>query len=285
MGTKFHHGWVHSVLPLPRIARSVLLLLIWPLLVVGATAPADLNPAWTSLANSRPKDVLRSIDGNETSRPARLARAAAWMSLQPATDDNMRAADTIFTELAAGDDEIAAEAGYLRARLQQLHYSQPDYARAAEFYRELFARQPQSHWAQLGLVKLAMLELYVLPAMTPAGGDRLGPAEALLAQIHETLLQRDLHLQIGQAGVALNQPFGRFLPHLVAADRIGGISGTAREDLIVQIGVLSLRAGLPVQAREYLEKYLHEYPTNIRAWTVRQKLQEAERQLAPEGRP
>lgn len=285
MGTKFHHGWVHSVLPLPRIARPVLLLLIWPLLVVGATAPADLNPAWTSLANSRPKDVLRSIDGNETSRPARLARAAAWMSLQPATDDNMRAADAIFTELAQGNDEVAAEAGYLRARLQQLHYSQPDYARAAELYRELFARQPQSHWAQLGLVKLAMLELYVLPGSTPAGTDRLAPAEAVLAQIREPLLQRDLHLQIGQAGVALKQPLRRLVPHLVAADLVGGISGTAREDLIVQIGVLSLRAGLPAQAKEYFERYLREYPTNVRAYTVKLKLEEADRQLAKEGGP
>lgn len=254
-------------------------------LAAGAAASADLNQAWASLTNSRPKDVLRKIESNDPSRPARLAWATAQLGVQPATDDNMRAAEEVLVELARGDDELAAEAAYLQARLYQLHYAQPDYAKAAELYRALAARQPQSHWAQLGLVKLAMLELYVLSAAASADGDRLAPAEAVLAQIHEPLLQRDLHLQIGQAGVALKQPLARFLPHLIAADRIGGISGTAREDLIVQIGVLSLRAGLPAQAKEYFERYLREYPNNVRAYTVKLKLAEAKQQLAQEGGP
>jgi tetratricopeptide (TPR) repeat protein len=279
----FQHGRVLSVSPAPRLARHVLPLLIWPLLAAGAAPPADLDPAWSALANLRPKDVLRQLDDTGQSRPAQLARAAAWMSLQPATDENMRTAEAVFTELAKGDDAVAAEAGYLRARLHQLHYAQPDYARAAELYRELAARQPHSHWAQLGLVKLAMLELYLLPGAAPAETDRLAPAEAVLAQIEERLLQRDLHLQIGRAGMALQQPLPRLLPHLVAADRIGGISGTAREDLIVQIGVLSLRAGQAAQAREYFERYLREYPTNARAFSVKLQLAEANQRLAKEG--
>jgi tetratricopeptide (TPR) repeat protein len=273
-GVNFHHGRVLSVLPASRFARPVLSLLILPLLGAGAPARADLGQAWKSLANSRPQDVLRSDSGREASRPARLAWAAAWMSVQPAVDENMRAAEEIFAELARGDDETAAEAAYLRARLHQLHFARPDYVRAAELYRELAARQPQSHWAQLGLVKLAMLELYVLPGPAAVETDRLAPAEARLAQIREPLLQRDLHLQIGQAGIALKQPLTRLLPHLVAADRIGGISGTAREDLVVQIGELSRRAGLRGQAREYFERYLREYPNNVRAYGVRLKLAE-----------
>lgn len=259
--------------------------LILPLLAAAAPAPAGLDQAWSSLANSRPKDVLRNIDGSDASRPARLARAAAWMSLQPATDENMRVAAETFAELAAGNDEIAAEAAYLLARLHQLHYLEPDYAKAAELYRDLATRQPQSHWAQLGLVKLAMLKLYVLPDTTAADADRLAPAESLLAQIREPLLQRDLHLQIGQAGVALKQPLRRLVPHLVAADRIGGISGTAREDLIAQIGELSRRAGLLEQAQEYFERYLREYPSNVRAYLVRLKLAEVNQCRAKEAAP
>jgi hypothetical protein len=130
-----------------------------------------------------------------------------------------------------------------------------------------------------------LIKLYVLPDTIEPGADRLAVAERLLVRITEPLLRRDLHFQIGKAGVVLHQPLERFLPHLVAADRIGGVSGTAREDLIVQIGVLSERAGNWAQAKEYFERYLQEYPTNVRAFTVRNKLEAAERRLAGKASP
>jgi tetratricopeptide (TPR) repeat protein len=200
--------------------------------------------------------------------------------MQPATDDNMRRAGEIFVGVAKGDDELAAQATYLQARLHQLHFQVPDYAQAAQLYQQLATRQPDSHWAQLGLVKLAMLKLYVLNIDAAVGADRLSSAEVLLKRIHEPALQRDLHLQIGQAGVVLKQPLPRILPHLVAADQAGGISGTAKEDLVVQIGELSLRAGLLEQSKDYFERYLQTYPDNLRAYAVARRLEETNRQLA-----
>ncbi|MDB6127391.1 MAG: hypothetical protein JWM35_1287 [Verrucomicrobia bacterium] len=214
------------------------------------------------------------------SRADRLAWAAGRMGTQPSSDANMREAEAVLAELEQGRDDIAAEAAYLLARIYQLHLNEPDFAKAAQKYRELAERQPQSHWAQLGLVKLGLLKLYVLPDSKAPSADRLAPAEALLARIQEPLLRRDLDLQIGQAGIVLHQPQARFLPHLIAADRVGGITGTAREDLIVQIGVLSERAGDWARAREYFERYLADYPVNVRAYTVRKKLAEANLRLA-----
>lgn len=234
------------------------------------------DAAWREILDSEPKRVLKNPVGANASREERLAEGAAWMSLQPSTDENLAKAAGIFAELAKGDDEVAAQAGYLRARLWQLHFLQPNYPRAAELYEELAARQPQSHWAQLGLVKLAMLKLYALPDVP----DRIAAAESILARINEPALQRDLHLQIGQAGVLLKESLARFLPHLIAADKIGGISGTAREDLIVQIGELSMRAGLPAQAKDYFERYLQEYPNNVRAYAAAERLAEAKQLLA-----
>jgi len=125
-----------------------------------------------------------------------------------------------------------------------------------------------------------MLKLYVLNIDAAVGADRLASAEALMQRIHEPALQRDLHLQIGQAGVVLKQPLPRILPHLVAADQAGGISGTAKEDLVVQIGELSLRAGLLEQSKDYFERYLQTYPDNLRAYAVARRLEETNRQLA-----
>src|ERR1019366_155425 len=165
----------------------------------------------------------------------------------------------------------------------QLHMNEPDFPKAAKLYTELAGRQPHSHWAQLGLVKLGMLKLYLLPDSSGSAADRLAAAEALLPRIQEPLLRRDLDLQIGQAGIVLHQSLTRFLPHLIAAERVRGIRGTAAEDLIVQIGVLSERGGDWMRAREYFQRYLAQYPTNVRAFTIRRKLDEVNRRLAKEG--
>ncbi len=265
-------------------ARRILpLILVWPLLAVGAAAPAGPDRAWSALADNRPQDVLRQLRRDADSRADRLAWAAARIGAQPATDANMREAEAVLAELESGTDELAAEAAYLRARIYQLHLNEPDFAQAAQLFAELARRRPESHWAQLGLVKLGLLKLYLLPDLTDPGSDRLAAAEALLPRIHEPLLRRDLELQIGQAGIVLHQPQARFLPHLIAAAQTGGITGTAREDLIVQIGVLSERAGDWARAREYFERYLAEYPTNVRAFTIRKKLGEVSHRLAQEG--
>ena len=197
----------------------------------------------------------------------------------------MREADAVLKVLEQGTDDLAAEAAYLRARIYQLHLNEPDFAKAAQLYTDLAGRQPQSHWAQLGLVKLGLLKLYLLPDSKEPTADRLSAAEALLPRIREPLLRRDLALQIGQAGIILHQPQARFLPHLIAADRVGGLTGNAREDLIIQIGVLSERGGDWSTAREYFERYLAEYPTNIRAFTVRKKLGELNRQHPRDNGP
>ena len=52
---------------------------------------------------------------------------------------------------------------------------------------------------------------------------------------------------------------------------------------LVQIGVLSERGGDWARAREYFERYLANYPTNVRAFTIRQKLEAVNRRLAQEG--
>lgn len=249
-------------------------------LVAWAGPDTGVESNWQSLINNRPKDILRSDEPEAGARAARLARGIAWMSIQPTTDDNMRRAEAYFSEVARGDDELAAKAAYLQARLHHLHFQAPDYAEAARLYEALAAQQPASHWAQLGLVKLALLKLYVLDIDSTAGADRLASAQELLRRIHEPALKRDLHLQIGQAGVVLKQPLRRLLPHLIEADRLGGISGTAKEDLVVQIGELSLRAGLLEQSQEYFERYLKTYPENLRAYAVEKRLMEARRQLA-----
>jgi len=247
---------------------------------VFADVATSEREAWQAIANLRIKDAFRELKEAPKDRSATLARAVALIAEQPSADENMSQAEQLLQQLAGGDDDIADQAAYLQARLYQLHYKQPDYAKAAELYQALAARRPQSHWAQLGLVKLAMIKLYALPESTAPEADRLAPAEGLLPRISEPQLQRDLHLQIGQAGVILKQPLPRFVSHLEAAARAGGIAGTAGEDLVIQVGELSFRAGYLAQAKDYFQRYLKEYPTNVRAYAAARRIEEIDRRLA-----
>lgn len=270
-------------LPLFRHAlRGAGLLLALPALAAEPT----LDPVWRDISESRSHLALLQAEraAKSGSRAALLARAAATLDDQPVTDERLRATEAQLADLARGDDELAAQAAYLQARIWQTHLSQPDYARAAGLFRALAERQPQSRWAQLGLVKLGLLHLYALPE--PGDPEaRHAAAEALLARLTEPALQRDLHLQLGLAGIFHCRPLGEVLEHLLAADRIGGVPGIAGEDLIVQLGELSLRAGQYAQARRYFDRYLDEYPTSGRCFTIRARLRElAAREAAAGGR-
>ncbi len=139
--------------------------------------------------------------------------------------------------------------------------------------RELAVRHPDSHWAQLGLVKLGLLLLYALPEPS-APPERIAAATALLARIHEEKLQRDLHLQIAQAGTFYEQPLDMVLAHLIEVNRIGGLVGQVPEDLAIELGELSLRAGRYAESRKYFEAYLRDFTPNLRSVTVRRRLQD-----------
>ena len=235
----------------------------------------DTTAAWQLMANHLVRDASIRLDRikDAPTREQAFAQAVVAVDYQPVTQDRLREAEATFATLARGDDEIANAAAYMQARLYQVHFQQPDFARAAELYRALAEKRPASHWAQLGLVKLGLLLLYALPEpSTPAA--RIGAATALLARIHEEKLQRDLHLQIARAGTFYEQPLDTVLPHLIEVNRIGGLVGQAPEDLALELGELSFRAGHYEQSRSYFEAYLRDFIPNLRAMTVRRRLEE-----------
>lgn len=258
--------------------------------LVGAATPASegTTEAWQFMANQLPRDAyarLGRIKGAPTREQA-LASAVVAVDYQPVTQDRLHDAEAVFAQLAQGDDEVADAAAYMQARLYQVHFQQPDYVRAAALYRALAERHPASHWAQLGLVKLGLLELYTLPEPA-APADRIAAATALLGRIHEEKLQRDLHLQIAHAGTFYEQSLELVLAHLKEVDRIGGLVGQVPEDLAIELGELSLRAGHYADARKYFEIYLRDFTPNLRSVTVRRRLEDlaALEAKAKGGRP
>lgn len=266
--------------------------LLWLGFVVSWPARAepprgtDLAAVWNYAAGSQPieaRATLKDLEGVDE-RARTLAGAVLDLARPPLSDGDWNRIEPVLARLAKGDDEIAAQALYLQARMYQVQKSTPDYGRTEQLYGELARRWPGSHWAQLGYVKLGLIKLFALPE--PADPhQRLTSVEAVLARITEPVLRRDLLLQMGWAGLHYELPLDEILPHLIAADQIGGLMGITPEDLVIQIGELSFRAGYLHQARRYFERFFAEFPTSTRVYNVRQRMDELEAALAAaEGR-
>lgn len=252
---------------------------IWLTGVMVAGGQPGMAGIWGLVADHQSQEARIALQrlpaGASDPRERTLAGVVLVLARPPLPEGQWAGLDQALAEIATGEDDLAAQALYLRARLRQVHVARPDHGQAVEFYRELARRRPGSHWAQLGLVKLGLIWLYALPE--PADpAVRLAAVAELLPDITEPALRRDLHLQLGWAGLFHGRPLTEVLPHLIAADDVGGFLGITAEDLVLQIGELSLRAGRRDQARQYLERFLRDYPTTIRRYNVQQRLRELE---------
>jgi len=246
---------------------------------VGLTDAKDengeptLDQVWAFATTSQPieaRNILDDLEGLEP-RVETLAEVVLALARPPISKGDWKDIEPVLANLSEEDDEIAARALYLQARMYQVHMPTPDYVRAEELYREIAQRWPGSHWAQLGYVKLGLVKLYALAEPTDSE-VRFAEVQVLLDQITEPTLHRDLQLQIGRAGMFHERPLDEVLPHLIAADAVPGMLGITPEELKIQIGELSFRAGHLEQSKLYFEEFLAEYPSNIRRFNVRQQL-------------
>jgi hypothetical protein len=249
---------------------------VFALLVFARPACAgDMEMVWDAIADGRPLEAQAALREASAADPRtrRLAETVLALARSPLPEGRLDALETTLTDLTQGDDSIAALALYLRGRIAQVHRLRPDYPRAATIYRELAERFPGSHWAQLGRVKLGLLLLHALPE--PVGpAARVSAAEEVLVGINEPALRRDLQLQIAHAALMFGEPLDTVLPHLIAADETGGLLGIVAEDLVIQIGELSLRAGHRAQGTAYLQRFLDEFPAHPRRFNIEQRLAE-----------
>ena len=254
---------------------------VWP---AARAADAGVTAAWELVGRHQANDALAGLEkprGGDD-REAAFARAVVQMDAQPVTGAGLKRVAEQLAGLADGGDEIAAASSYLLGRLYQAHFFTPDYARAARQYAQLAERSPASYWAQLGLVKLILLELYVLPEPAEPAA-RIAAAEAQLARITLPDLQRDAHIVIGRARLFHGQPLDTVLAHLLAADRIGGLTGLKRVEFQLQIAELSLREKKWEQSRVYFQRFLEENAVDGRIYTVKAKLAEIAAHQRAEG--
>lgn len=263
--------------------RWSLRLLLSAFILTPLRADEALTEAWRNLAGQLHIEAATRLKEAEDSRERELAAAVLLAMRQPTTDERLLEVERRLLALAEGhDDETAAAALYFAGRLFQVHFNPPNPAKAAHYYEQLAARAPDSHWAQLGLVKLGLLQLYVLP--TPGGpAQRLAAAEGLLSRVTIPTLRRDLLITLARTRIFYEQPLDAVLADFLAADAIGGLRGPAQGDVYLQIGELSFRAGRLQQSRDYFQRYLNLNSADPRSFTAQRRLDEIATRLAAGG--
>ena len=254
----------------------MLLLLLIPVRVQAAPA-IPLDEAWQLLANYRPDQALLRFEreaarGGADARAARLGAALSLLAQPSTVPDRVAKARALLAALAAdGTDDLALAAQFYLARLAEFQAEPPDPVSAAAGFQRLIAEHPDSIWAQAAVPRLAILLLYTA-AGTADPAARVAAAERLEAAARQPLAVMELHLVIADAIFHHRLPDARALPHLLAAERAGGMDAATRADVLTQIAELSRLGGDLAQAARYYRTFLAEYPRDARQYPLRQRL-------------
>lgn len=265
-------------MPLREPRRLLCRLLLTTLCCVPIrAADEDLTAVWRQVTAFFAKEAMWALEAlpptpeAATQRERDFCHAVILLDLQPLTEARLDEAETRLHQLvAAGEDELSAAARYLIARSQQLYRQRPDHAAAAQLYREVMMHPEGGPWTELARVKLALLELYVLPAANPPA--RLAAARNLLNGASAAFTRRDLHRLLARATLFYDLEPKTAYEHLLAAEVIGGLQGEPHADQLVQLTELAWEFGHREQAAHYHARLAAEYPRDVRAWGLAEKL-------------
>jgi len=215
--------------------------------------------------------AARLPEANDPRLP--LVEALQWLHAQPRTDGRVAAALLRLREIEeAGDPVLAPVAGFFHARVLQLHVSPVQVDAAVAQYERLYRRHPSHPLAQMGLVKRGMIRLF---AAVP-GPEREAvyrELEAVVGRMHDRTARRDMHALIGHAALLEGSQDERARRHLVAALESGVPESSVRyRGYLLRVAELALRGGDNAQARRFYQKFLDEYPRDIRRQEVEERL-------------
>lgn len=206
---------------------------------------------------------------------SRFARGIALLGVQPRTGRRVEEAYGLFGEVvesgAAG--ALVPWALYYRARVDQLHRTEPDYNNAARQYHELKRRFPGHIAAQMGFVKLCIMRLYV------TGGDQ--PVDRVLADLEAEggfldipVAIRGFHSTLADAYLFFDIDREKALEHLIRVRLQGSLTLIDLGGELARIGNLAYDLGRWEMAQRYYREFLEINPDASSAYLLRERLGE-----------
>ncbi len=245
------------------------------------TARAQTEPevaVWKKLSLYLTEEAARMLEElpetttPEAQREREFCATVVHLDRQPLSESRLDVVERRLQALLAveSNDEIGRASRYVLGRIAQLYRTQPDVAKAADYYRGLVRQSGSDTWGAQARMKLALLTLYVLPAPTP--DERIAEVADFLAEADDPMVVRDLHRLLARAILFYNLPPRQALDHLLQADEIGGLSGTQGADQLVQIGELAWDEGKKEMAIHFYERLQKEYPRDPRIFVMNERL-------------
>ncbi len=233
---------------------------------------SDQAGVWKKVASYLSKEAVIELkelptpENPETQRERDFCTAVVTLDQQPLSEARLDDVEARLQALLAanGDDATANASRYLLGRMAQLYREQPRIEEAAAYYREALRYQESGEWAKQARVRLAVLELYVLP--TGSRRDRLEAVRGLIDEAKDPIVIRDLHRLAARGVMFFNLPPEWALEHLLKADEIGGLEGILGADQLVQIGELAMDTRQPELSARFYERLRHEYPRDARVY-------------------
>jgi hypothetical protein len=260
---------------------------LFPASLVALVIPAfafaqDLRPAWEAASLGLSESAWQALPPAGPSRERTLTEAVILLNRSPISDRQLDRADQLLAALSAGEssDVISDAALFYRGRILQVHRAVPDLKAACAIYERLWRLSPDSHWAQRGLVELAIGTLYG-SASDPTGDDVLG-LEKRGQRLTFPDARRDFHLVLADYYLAALQPAApsSALSHLLAAEASGAVIPQQCGDLWIRIGRLSERVDNRAQALRFYELFVASYTRDNRLTLVKNRIA-ALRAVAP----
>lgn len=264
-----------------KTAPIVLVWLVLLTMAIGSPmAWSDREAGWNAgLANdlNGSADLLEDALGSAPVDPVtEFSFAAALLSRQPLSQDNIRQALEICTRLGTGaeDPGLRLRARYLAARIQQVHLDPVRLDAAADAYRAILADYPGDPIADQAGVKLAVILTDQSPDLEP--GALLVELDRIADRLVMSAAMRELHMS--RADVCrerLDEP-ALALDHLIAARREGFLSEERNANLDVIIAGLARELEETEIALFYYRRFVEERSYDQRSGTIRRFIRKME---------
>lgn len=214
--------------------------------------------------------------GRDELREVYFGRASNLLNIQPKSSANVETAAKLYRDVAKGNpnDEIGVASAYFLIRIDQFHRGpNPDLDRIAADFLALNALHPDRYFGQLALLKHVTISLWSDPASKPNvnGILRLEShakdfTRPELAVIYHFLMS-DAYL------VRFSDPIAALRHQLARGGRLMVKEDTSA-DLTLKTAELCRETGDLREAAAYYREFLRLFPTNGRAWLVRERLDE-----------